>query len=283
MTNGTTSPHAMYEVETVYDDNFVMLWHDQMDLLLASAKPSTIVVFLALLRRANRKRGMSCFPSLNTIAKDANVSRKTVTVAVKELADLGLVSVQQRRTESGDATSNLYRIHRPEEITTGGVNSIPTPGINSTPRVVQNLHPNHMKVEPDEIEPEYDPPKKSTRKTAAPDAISDTARSWARKQGLDDATIEREAQQFLDHHAAKGSRYVDWDRAFYTWVRNSIDWGKAKTAPTPAPDRDLTQDELKQYSRWDTGWQAVYGGDSAGWRQWQQDFFDGTLRQRRKA
>lgn len=56
----------------------------------------------------------------------------------------------------------------------------------------------------------------------------------------------------------------------------------ASSSPTPAPDRDLTQEELRKYSRF-TDWHGIYEPGSDGFRQWQQDYFNGTLRQRRKA
>ena len=35
------------------------------------------------------------------------------------------------------------------------------------------------------------------------------------------ANADREAASFRDHHAAKGSRFVDWDAAFRNWLRNA--------------------------------------------------------------
>ena len=33
--------------------------------------------------------------------------------------------------------------------------------------------------------------------------------------------LEQQVAQFTDHHTAKGSRFIDWDAALRTWLRNS--------------------------------------------------------------
>lgn len=37
-----------------------------------------------------------------------------------------------------------------------------------------------------------------------------------------------EIEAFRDFHISKGNTYVDWDRAFYTWLRNSKRWNKGE-------------------------------------------------------
>ena len=64
------------------------------------------------------------------------------------------------------------------------------------------------------------PPK--TKPTPAPDhlTITDQMRAWAKKN-VPDIDIEFETAQFLDRHAAKGNTFVDWTRAWHTWMRNA--------------------------------------------------------------
>jgi len=33
-----------------------------------------------------------------------------------------------------------------------------------------------------------------------------------------------EWNKFKDHHQAKGSRFVSWDAAWRTWLRNAVDF-----------------------------------------------------------
>lgn len=49
-----------------------------------------------------------------------------------------------------------------------------------------------------------------------------------------------EAEKFLDHHGAKGSKFVDWDKAFNTWLRNAIQWAK----PTEAAARPIVHQTI---------------------------------------
>jgi hypothetical protein len=43
--------------------------------------------------------------------------------------------------------------------------------------------------------------------------------SQAKRDGLN---VESEAEQFRDHHTAKGSVMLDWNAAFRTWLRNAV-------------------------------------------------------------
>jgi hypothetical protein len=60
---------------------------------------------------------------------------------------------------------------------------------------------------------------KATRKVAlsADWKPRDEERARAQESGLN---CDEQAAQFRDYHAAKGSRMVDWDAAFRTWLRN---------------------------------------------------------------
>ena len=61
---------------------------------------------------------------------------------------------------------------------------------------------------------------------------SDSHASKARELGLD---LQWQADQFRDKNLAKDNRYVDWDKAFFTWLRNAARFeqrdGTSKLAP----------------------------------------------------
>lgn len=61
---------------------------------------------------------------------------------------------------------------------------------------------------------------------------TDRERGIAQETGVN---CDREAEAFRDHHSAKGSRFVDWDAAFRTWLRNATKFqaGKRNNAPSP--------------------------------------------------
>lgn len=65
-------------------------------------------VFFVLWRRANGDG--DCFPSISTIASESRLSEKTAKKHMRELQDLGFLSVRQRMN-----TSNWYHIDFPPD------------------------------------------------------------------------------------------------------------------------------------------------------------------------
>jgi hypothetical protein len=61
-----------------------------------------------------------------------------------------------------------------------------------------------------------------SRAHPAPDdfVLTDDRKRYAEGKGLT-GTAEQ-FDQFLDHHKAKGSQFVDWNAAWQTWVRNGV-------------------------------------------------------------
>lgn len=64
--------------------------------------------------------------------------------------------------------------------------------------------------------------KTPKKKTSAPNdfVITDAMRAWA-KERVPNVDIDFETEQFLDSHAAKGNKFLDWTRAWHTWMRNA--------------------------------------------------------------
>lgn len=68
-----------------------------------------LLTYIALSGRANANS--ECWPSLKTIAKEARCSESTARRSIKELRDLGIVTVARRtRRSDGGQTSNIYRV-----------------------------------------------------------------------------------------------------------------------------------------------------------------------------
>jgi len=70
-------------------------------------KRATLVVFY-LINRANKE--LTCFPGVKTIAKDCNMSARTVQRAINDLIDAGYVKKDYRFRENGGQSSNLYTL-----------------------------------------------------------------------------------------------------------------------------------------------------------------------------
>jgi len=62
--------------------------------------------------------------------------------------------------------------------------------------------------------------KKKNIKTAFPERfeISDDLSKWCLAQHTE---ADRHLEAFKDYHSSKGSRFIDWNAAFRTWVRNA--------------------------------------------------------------
>ena len=58
----------------------------------------------------DRAGGGSCWPGVKTIAKDLNLSSRTVQRALNDLEYAGYICRQRRYRENGSYTSNLYII-----------------------------------------------------------------------------------------------------------------------------------------------------------------------------
>lgn len=77
-------------------------------------------------------------------------------------------------------------------------------------------------------EPEQAPlptPTEKSRETTLPENWNpkDSHRVKAQECGLD---VSWEADSFRDNAVARGLRYIDWDRAFFTWLRKSVEFGR---------------------------------------------------------
>lgn len=72
-----------------------------------------------------------------------------------------------------------------------------------------------------------EPKASKSRKRQLPDDWSPTE-SHEKKAAELNLHIKDEADAFRDHHLAHGKTMLDWDRAFYTWLRNATKFGSAK-------------------------------------------------------
>jgi hypothetical protein len=52
-------------------------------------------------------------------------------------------------------------------------------------------------------------------------------------------------ERFRDHHLSKGSKFDDWQAAWGTWVRNSVDFGRSRSPPQPENFLDVYERERK--------------------------------------
>lgn len=123
---------------------FYMVQNAVLDEYGARMGPFGIALYNALCRFAGRDH--TAHPSLKRLAEITGMSRRAVVTHLQRLADLGLVSVEQRTAEAGDADTNLYTILDP-----GGVvqemhhvvHQAHEGGAGDALGVVQEMHPNN--------------------------------------------------------------------------------------------------------------------------------------------
>lgn len=91
-------------------------------------------------------------------------------------------------------------------------------------------------------------PKKKPRKRSYPEgfALTDEMRAYAVKNGIAPDRVDGMFEHFSNHHRAKGSMFVDWTLAFYTWVRNDKQYGGKNQAPVAVRRSGTTQDEMPE-------------------------------------
>lgn len=74
-----------------------------------------------------------------------------------------------------------------------------------------------------ESETETEPPKRIKRPPIAKSwpkgfSLTENLRAYALSKHVED--VESIWEHFENHHRGKGSRFVDWDRAWFTWIQN---------------------------------------------------------------
>lgn len=78
---------------------------------LELSKRATLVIFY-LINRADSE--LTCFPGIKTIARECNMSTRTVQRALGDLEEVSLVRKESRFHELGGQRSNLYYLQMPE-------------------------------------------------------------------------------------------------------------------------------------------------------------------------
>lgn len=86
---------------------FTMVYNDFLKSKLLT--PDARMVFIYLRMHSDNSTGRS-FPSLNTLAKETGLSKRTVQRCLSELQEKGAVSVEHRSNDRG-TQSNLYTIY----------------------------------------------------------------------------------------------------------------------------------------------------------------------------
>jgi len=135
-----------------------------------------------------------CWPGLKLVAKKANVTKRTLQRVMVELENDGILRVEERRRENNSQQSNLYFLLMGGcQIVTGGVSPMSP------------------------LEPSIEVNRKKA--TTIPNDFTLTPETIAFcTKNRPDVNLETFQLQFIESCNAKGYEYVQWQRAFRTWV-----------------------------------------------------------------
>lgn len=185
-----------------------------------------------------------CWPSIKSLAENADLGERHVSAELKELAKAGYITI-----EEVSGKSNHYRIHPPEGMNhssgvkkakgmnhSSGVNHSasrttvhPTPEPQFTPgdepQFTQTI--NRTIKEPLDIAPTSISRKTKKVPSAIPDEfeVTDKMYEWAAGNGWSRRQVDGDTEQFRDYHRGKGSLHVDWVATWRTWMRNTNKFG----------------------------------------------------------
>lgn len=138
------------------------------------------------------------------------------------------------------------------ETTCAGAAPVREPHITCAGAAHQDVREPHINLHSTVIEPSSyanagardageteEPRAKRSRASQLPEGWtpSESNISYAVEKGLSEREIDREAEQFRNHHHAKGTQFKNWDAGWRTWVGNAARYAKPM-AGGPHPGRD---------------------------------------------
>jgi DNA-binding MarR family transcriptional regulator len=157
--------------------HFFSIDNDIIDVHAKTIGAIGIAIYAVLARYANRRTG-ECWPAIARIQRTLKLGRSSVKRYLKRLEAAGLITVEERWSEEGDRTSNLYTLLNPEPDAIAqrqqtaataiapGILDVGEGGFTETPPPVQEEGEGGSTLDPQEPDPENT--KKETTKDAAP-------------------------------------------------------------------------------------------------------------------
>ncbi|EGB4607789.1 helix-turn-helix domain-containing protein [Salmonella enterica] len=184
---------------------------------------------LVLIKLAdNANDNGECWPSYQHIADHCECSKSAVKEHISALIKLGLMTKENRvGVNNGKGnTSNVYRLHLtstpvPPESTPVPPESTPVPPESTPPVPPAGTRTSHS------FEPVKEPLDNKKKLSSMPEGFSPSAshQKMAEEYGI---SLQEEFDKFTDHHISKGSKFIDWNRALNTWLRNAKGFQKSR-------------------------------------------------------
>lgn len=179
------------------------------------------------------------FPGADKIASRSSISKRTLTRALAELEEDGYLVRERRNLVNGNRTSDGYRL------TPSGTDS---PAPQETRR--QNGALTRRQNEGDKTptvastgEPSVEPPVNTTQRASQMPHGMTWGNEHSMKAHAKGVDVEVEFAKFTDYHLSKGSKFVDWSRAFHTWLNNARPepgFGKRPDPPRQSREQEIS-------------------------------------------
>lgn len=185
---------------------------------------------LVLIKLAdNANDNGECWPSYQHIADHCECSKSAVKEHISALIKLGLMTKENRvGVNNGKGnTSNVYRLHLtstpvPPESTP----PVPPKSTGGSPKSTPPVPPAGTRTS-HSFEPVKEPLDNKKKLSSMPEGFSPSAshQKMAEEYGI---SLQEEFDKFTDHHISKGSKFIDWNRALNTWLRNAKGFQKSR-------------------------------------------------------
>ncbi|EJH5606180.1 helix-turn-helix domain-containing protein [Salmonella enterica] len=206
--------------------------------------PLRKLVLIKLADNANDEG--ECWPSYQHIADQCEVSRSTVKSHIRALEDMGLLKREFRRKGELNQSNVFYlTLDNAQQIPPesggagadrggagadlggagadrggagadrGGAGADLGGGAGDDPRTYHSF------------EPVKEPLERKKKPSSMPEGFSPSAshQKMAEEFGI---SLQDEFDKFTDHHLSKGSKFIDWNRALNTWLRNARGFQKSR-------------------------------------------------------
>jgi hypothetical protein len=207
---------------------------EAMNLVLNHSKASGRAK-LVLLGIANHFGDNGAWPSIETLARYANASERSVKRDIQELVELGelVVEVNSAPMKSQYKT-NLYWIKVEAGVTTQVSRGDSSGKSGVTPVGTQTININHKESD--------------TRATRIPNdfSVSREMRNWA-ALNHPDVDIDKATLNFVDYWETKpkNNTKLDWGRTWQTWIRNTRP--DVKTSNRVSENKSVIDEFRKRY------------------------------------
>jgi biotin operon repressor len=178
-------------------------------------------VLLILANRANESG--RCYPGIDGIAAQTEISRRTIIRKIQELVESGLIEIVVRGGDGSGRKSNLYQLNmmaKCQPDTLGQCANLTGQCANGAGQCAT------VTPEPKDITQRVNPKVKASKRVPVTWKLTEKMIDYAMDAGMTEAQVKDEVEGFRDHEYRSAKK--DWDAAWRTWCRNWKKWSRDK-------------------------------------------------------